>query len=1276
MKIKMHKVLYFTILLTIVFLGGKIVTAYATENNTIIDEVESHLDDRNNSTLVEGAMPCKGNVRILVVNIISEDVSNELTKEDLEKLLFGNYCSYGSNVVDENLHDYIQSVSNNHLFVNGDVENYTIDDSSLEYIEEKQYEILNAVLKNKNISDYDSNSDDYIDAVYFLLPDNISSENGGFVKAIDYQLNDKKLCSLVYLTKQYKNVATFAHEMVHLMGIPDMYANVSVNKSGNFADALMCDGLTSSWNNENGSTTVNMPGIIKLFFGWLDNVQQIYFDGEYKLGSFSLYNDGIIVYPKQNKKSKFIFFVEYLTADGNDKMLADYEYFNKNGKSGGLRVWKILLNVNDNGEIIGNSIQKGCGNSPFKYIEAVNCEGKMLLHEGDQWSSDTTPNSFYFTDVKYDKYFSDYFKTSFDAALPVEEFDSGIVIDNIRLNEKYINIKISFSIKHKYSENTTFLVNQDGTHSWFCDECGNEITEKHNYIYEYIDEEQHLQKCSVCGDKQKLKHEWNIDSIEKATCENNGTIDLRCKECNKKKTEIIIASGHTVVVDDAVAPTCTKTGLTEGSHCSVCNEVLQAQEEIPALGHIWNDGEVTTAPTCTEVGVKTFTCETCGETRTEEVKATGHTVVDDEAVAPTCTKTGLTAGSHCSVCNEVLKAQEEIAALGHTWNNGEVTTAATCIETGVKTFTCETCGDTRTEEVEATGHTVVVDNVVEPTCTKSGLTAGSHCSVCNEVLTAQEEISALGHTWNEGEITTAPTCTESGIKTFTCETCGETRTEEIKATGHTVVVDNAVEPTCTKPGHTVGSHCSVCNEVLKAQEEIPALGHTWDDGEVTTAPTCTEIGVKTFTCETCGDTRTEEIKATGHTAVDDEAVAPTCTKPGLTAGSHCSVCNEVFTAQEEISAIGHIWNDGEITTAPTCTETGVKTFTCETCGETRTEEIKATGHTVVVDNAVDPTCTKPGLTEGSHCSVCNEVLQAQEEVPALGHTWNTGTITQQPTYTAKGIRTYTCTVCKETKKEYIPALKRTDITKTSSKVKITGIENKIYNGKAQTQTALVITANGKKLKNGIDYTVTYKNNKNIGTATFAITGKNAYTGTIKKTFAIKTAVGKVYTGTYKYKITSAKTNGTGTVSIIGSAYAKTNKKFATLKVADTVTIGGVKFKITRIETKAFMGYQYLKNVVIGSNVTSIGDYAFYKCPRLETVTVGKNVKTIGTKVFYGCKNFRAMKILSSKLTKVGTSTFAGIKANATFALPKKYYNSYSKVIKKAGAPKKAVYKKF
>jgi|GEM_PF-3112779 hypothetical protein len=490
---------------------------------------------------------------------------------------------------------------------------------------------------------------------------------------------------------------------------------------------------------------------------------------------------------------------------------------------------------------------------------------------------------------------------------------------------------------------------------------------------------------------------------------------------------------------------------------------------------------------------------------------------------------------------------------------------------------------------------------------------------------------------------------------------------------HVFELESEAKASCEQSGELL-FECQRCKQTKV--EEIPALGHTWNGGEVTTAPTCTEMGVKTFTCETCGETRTEEVKATGHTVVDDDAVAPTCTKTGLTAGSHCSVCNEILKAQEEIAALGHTWNNGEVTTAPTCTEVGVKTFTCETCGETRTEEIKATGHTVVDDEAVAPTCTKPGLTAGSHCSVCNEVLQAQEEIPALGHTWNAGEVTTAPTYTTVGVKTFTCKICGETRTESIPKLSRIDISKATSKVKVSGISAKIYNGKSQTQSALVVTVNGKKLKKDMDYSVVYSNNKNIGTATITITGKNGYTGTVRKTFAIKTQVGKVYTTSLKYKVTNARVDGKGTVSVVGSAYKIGDRKFTTLKIADTVTIGGVKFKITRIEKNAFRGYKYLTTVTIGSNVTSVGDTAFYGCGKLTMVTVGKRVKTIGAKSFAGCKSLKRVKLLTTQLTKAGTSAFNGIKSNATFALPKKYYNSYSKMIKKAGAPKKAEYKKF
>ena len=233
----------------------------------------------------------------------------------------------------------------------------------------------------------------------------------------------------------------------------------------------------------------------------------------------------------------------------------------------------------------------------------------------------------------------------------------------------------------------------------------------------------------------------------------------------------------------------------------------------------------------------------------------------------TCTTTGYTGDTYCKDCNEKIADGKVIPALGHAWDNGVITTAPTCENAGVKTFTCTRCNETKTEAISATGHTPVQIPEKPATCTEPGHKAGTKCSVCGAIL--------------------------SGL-------------EEIPAKGHAVVVDPAVEPTCTDPGKTEGKHCSVCNEVIVAQEIIPAKGHT---------------------------------------VVVDPAVGPTCTEPGKTEGKHCSVCNEVIVAQEIIPAIGH----------------------------------KA-----VIRDAKDATLTEEGYTGDTYCSVCNELLKKGEVIPKSG----------------------------------------------------------------------------------------------------------------------------------------------------------------------------------------------------------------------------------------------------------------------------------------------------
>lgn len=332
-------------------------------------------------------------------------------------------------------------------------------------------------------------------------------------------------------------------------------------------------------------------------------------------------------------------------------------------------------------------------------------------------------------------------------------------------------------------------------------------------------------------------------------------------------------------------------------------------------------------------------------------------------------------------------------------------------------------------------------------------------------------------------------------------------TRTVVKEGHKEVKDAAVAATCETTGKTEGSHCSVCNTVIKAQTTTAALGHSWDSGKVTTVATCTVAGTKTYTCTRCAKTKTETIAATGHKEVKDAAVAATCEETGKTEGSHCSVCNTVIKAQTTTAALGHSWDSGKVTKAATCTVAGTKTYTCTRCAKTKTETIAATGHKEVKDTAVAATCETTGKTEGSHCSVCNTVLKSQTTVPALGHDYGEWVVVKAATYTEPGQAERVCRR-DASHKEYrqLPVLEKEKIDLSVCSIQLSE-QTYIYDGAEKTPT-VTITYNGKNLTEGKDYQVYYTDNVNPGTAKITVLANtdSDYTGIVTVTFEIKKAL--------------------------------------------------------------------------------------------------------------------------------------------------------------------------
>ncbi len=670
-----------------------------------------------------------------------------------------------------------------------------------------------------------------------------------------------------------------------------------------------------------------------------------------------------------------------------------------------------------------------------------------------------------------------------------------------------------------------------------------------------------------------------------ATCTEKGQKQRTCS-CGKTETEEIPATGHTEVVDKAVAATCTQTGLTEGKHCSVCNAVLVKQETVAVKEHSFGEWKTVKAATCTEKGSEQRACKTCKHTETREVAAKGHTEVVDKAVAATCTQTGLTEGKHCSVCNTVLVKQQTVAVAEHSFGDWKTVKAATCTEKGSEQRTCKTCNHTETREVAAKGHTEVVDKAVAATCTQTGLTEGKHCSVCNAVLVKQETVAVKEHSFGEWKTVKAATCTEKGSEQRACKTCNHTETREVAAKGHTEVVDKAVAATCTQTGLTEGKHCSVCNAVIVKQETVAALEHAYSNGA------CTRCGIKEASVGLAyklNSSQTAYAVAGIGSCKDTDVMIPDSYKGLPVTGieerafKDCKSLKTVYIP-DSVTSIGKFaFSDcgrlTSVTIPDSVTSIGKDAFL---------------GCKSLTSITIPDSVTSIGSFAFSGCSSLTSVTIGNGvktiDVYVFSNCYNLTSITipNSVTYIAMGA--------------FQNCNRLTSITIPDSVISI-GSDAFCACG----LTSITIP----------DSVIS------IGSGAFRVCGLTSVT--------IGNSVTNIGDSAFK--------GCTGLTSItIGNSVTNIgNSAFSGCSGLTSVTIPD---SVTSIGWSAFSNCTGLTSITIPDSVTNIGNSAFYGCTGLTSITIGNSVTNIGNSAFAGCTGLTSITIPDS-VTEIGGYAFSG-----------------------------------
>lgn len=471
------------------------------------------------------------------------------------------------------------------------------------------------------------------------------------------------------------------------------------------------------------------------------------------------------------------------------------------------------------------------------------------------------------------------------------------------------------------------------------------------------------------------------------TCDSDGNIAYwNCEVCKKnfvyEGTELIevedvaVASGHKLTKTDAKAPTCEDDGSCDYWACSVCEKIFADEN---------------------------------GETELKDIIVpASHKIEAVAEVKPTCTEDGVKAHYRCTVCSKIfedekgsaeLKKEDVIVSAGGHNSYSEIFKDSTCTEKGNKTYIgCYICGKYFTDKdckVELDFETDIEIAAKDHAWSSNFVDGkdGKHYKYCTrEGCGIINTESARDHIWDNGTVTTAPECTEKGVRTFKCTVanCTATRTEAVPAAGHTEsapVKEHIVEMECDKDGsYDSVVYCATCKTELSRKAETVAHGHEIKITfpiEYKSEATCTEPAILETWCYRCEQNVEIPVgTALGHTEVSAPDKAPTCENEGYKGGMWCSVCEEYIVAPETIPALEHNWE--KTATTATCTVAGEATFVCKNDGtHIKTEAEEALGHSYNdwVETAA-ATCDKAG----HETRVCTRCLSPEtREIPATNH---------------------------------------------------------------------------------------------------------------------------------------------------------------------------------------------------------------------------------------------------------------------------------------------------